>query len=497
MGVIRKQSTYSSLIIYFGILIGFLGTAILRPKILTPDEIGFLQVVLNMVSLFGAAAILGSHLLIVKMFPRFRTENQNNRGLFRLVMTIAFIGILICIPLLILSEPLFFENNSSERFLGIEYNFPLYLLLFLGIISKTFFYVFDNYLRMNHMSVQGTFSENIILKALPIIALLLLYLNWVNYTFVIYFNLIIYVIPLIIGWYYLKKIDAIRWVKPGPFTPDEKREMRGVAQVGFVEIISFFIVLFIDVFMLKRLMNDEAVGIYTTMFFFGAVVSVPLKALIRIAQPVISEAFALGDMDKIQTIYQKSSNVLFLLGCLVFLLVWGNRYSVEHFLDPIYTQGIWVIFFIGLAHLVEVLSSVNYQIIAITPYFRFNLYMGVTTVVLLIATNYLFIHFFGLVGVAIGSLVSMILVNLARHIFLVHRYNLSPFSSSTLKILALGVFVFFISEWIPNLENLYFNAAMKTGVITILFVPAAYFLKCSEDFNMVADKYLRKFGLKS
>jgi O-antigen/teichoic acid export membrane protein len=294
--------------------------------------------------------------------------------------------------------------------------------------------------------------------------------------------------------YYLKKINAINWTKPGPFTKEEKREMWGISSVGFMEIISYFIVLFIDVFMLKRLMNDEAVGIYTTMFFFGAVVSIPLKALIRIAHPMISEAFVKKDMNTISTIYQKSSNVLFVLGGFVFLLVWGNRYSVEQFLDPVYTQGIWVIFFIGLAHLIEVISSVNYQIISITPHYRFNLYMGIFTVILLIMTNYIFIELFGLVGVAIGSLVSMILVNLARHIFLVSQYKLSPFSMNTLKIVGLFLIVFFASELIPNVDNLYLNAIWKSGIIALLYLPSAYLLNCSEDFNVVVNKYLSIFS---
>lgn len=497
MGKLRKESTYATILLYFGLVIGFFGTAIIRPKLLSAEEIGFLQVTLNMVSLFGSAFILGGHLLIIKMMPKLRTDDNKNRGLFRLIVSLGLIGCLVGIPLLILLEPFFFENNDGVRFQGIDYNFLFYSLLFMAIFAKTFFYLFDNYLRAYFISTPGVFSENVLLKALPIMALVLIYLNWVSYDFVVFFNLIIYIIPLFLVVYYLKKIKAINWTKPGPFTKEEKREMWGISSVGFMEIISYFIVLFIDVFMLKRLMNDEAVGIYTTMFFFGAVVSIPLKALIRIAHPMISEAFVKKDMHTISTIYQKSSNVLFVLGGFVFLLVWGNRYSIEQFLDPVYAQGIWVIFFIGLAHLVEVISSVNYQIISITPHYRFNLYMGLFTVILLIITNYIFIELYGLVGVAIGSLVSMVLVNLARHIFLVSKYKLSPFSVNTIKIVILCVLLFFVSEWIPNVDNLYWNAVIKTGILALLYLPAAYLFKCSEDFNVVANKYLTIFSRKS
>lgn len=492
MGKLRKESTNATILLYFGLVIGFFGTAIIRPKLLAADEIGFLQVTLNMVSLFGSAFILGGHLLIIKMLPKLHTADNKNHGLFRLIVTLGFLGCLLGIPMLMLFESFFFENNDGERFQGINYNFLFYGILFLAIIAKTFFYLFDNYLRAYYISTPGVFAENVVLKALPIVALLLIYLNWVNYDFVVYFNLLIYLIPLFLVLFYLKKINVINWTKPGPFTQEEKREMLGVSSVGFMELISYFLVLFIDVFMLKRLMNDEAVGVYTTMFFFGAVVSIPLKALIRIAHPMISEAFVKKDMQTISQIYRKSSNVLFVLGGLVFLMVWGNRYSVEQFLDPVYAQGIWVIFFIGLAHLVEVVSAVNYQIISITPYYRFNLYIGVFTILILIISNYIFIELFGLVGAAIGSFISVILVNMMRHIFLVSKYKLSPFSFSTLKIAGIFLAIFFISEWLPNFENLYINAIWKSGIVALLYLPSVYYFKCSTDFNILINKFLEK-----
>lgn len=490
MGIIRQQATASAILIYVGIVIGFISAAVLRPKILRPEEIGFLQVVLNMTILLGAVLTLGANLITIKMFPQFERLDPNKKGLFRLIVYFGSLGAFIGIPVLYLTESLFLENNLGVRFEHISYDLFFYVSIYLLIVLRTFSNLFDNYLRANHITVPGVFSESIILKTLPILILILFFFGVFDYQQLFYSNIFIYVIPLLISIYFLRKIKAINWTKPGPFTRDEKREMWGISSVGFMEIISYFIVLFIDVFMLKRLMNDEAVGIYTTMFFFGAVVSIPLKALIRIAHPMISEAFVKKDMNTISTIYQKSSNVLFVLGGFVFLLVWGNRYSVEQFLDPIYSQGIWVIFFIGLAHLVEVISSVNYQIISITPHYRFNLYMGVFTVILLIVTNYIFIELYGLVGVAIGSFVSMVVVNLTRHIFLVSKYNLSPFSINTVKILLLFGAVFGLSEILPNLENIYLNAVYKSALIAVVYIPSAYLLKCSADFNAVIDKYL-------
>jgi O-antigen/teichoic acid export membrane protein len=490
MGIIRKQSTSSAILIYLGIVIGFVSAAVLRPKILSPEEIGFLQVVLNMSIFLGAVLTLGANLITIKMYPQFEQVDSNKKGLFRLIVYFGSLGAFLGIPILFLTESLFLENNQGERFEHLSYDLYFYVSIYLLIVLRTFSNLFDNYLRANHITVPGVFSESILLKTLPILILILFFFGVFNYQQLFYSNLFIYVFPLIISLYFLKKIKAINWTKPGPFTKEEKREMWGISSVGFMEIISYFIVLFIDVFMLKRLMNDEAVGIYSTMFFFGTVVSIPLKAFIRIAHPIISAAFVKKDMSTISEIYKKSSNILFVLGGLVFLLVWGNRHSIEQFLDPAYAQGIWVIFFIGLAHLIDVVFSVNYQIISITPHYRFNLYMGALMVVLLIVTNYIFIELFGLVGVAVGSLVSMVLVNFTRHIFLVSKYKLSPFSINTIKIAALCIILFFVSEWIPIVDNLYWNAILKSSILALLYLPAAYLFKCSEDFNTVVNKYL-------
>lgn len=496
MGIIRKQSTQATIVIYFGIVIGFIGTAVLRPKILAPDEIGFLQVVLNMTIFLSAVFTLGANLITVKMLPQFQLQDSHNKGLFRLICYLGVLGCLLGIPIVYFSESLFLQNNQGERFDGVGYNAFFYVSLYLIIVIRTFYNLFDNYLRAHYVSVPGVFSDSIVLKSLPIFILGLFYLGFLGYSDLFYANLFIYIIPLFIAIYFLKKIKAINWTTPGPFTIKEKKEMLGVAGVGFMEIISYFIVLFIDVFMLKRLMNDEAVGIYTTMFFFGAVISIPFKALVRIAHPIVSEAFAKNDFDTISQIYKKASNVLFVLGAFVFLLIWENRYSVENFLDPVYAKGIWVLFFIGLAHLVDVLSSVNSQIISITPHYRFNLYIGVLSVVLLIVTNYIFIQYYGIVGVAIGSLLSTVIVNLLRYGFLKNKYNLSPYSKSTLKTLGLFLVLFGVMELIPNMQNLYVNAIVRSSIITAIFIPAAYLMKCSMDFNTVLDKYLDKLRKK-
>src|SRR5690606_34827603 len=208
----------------------------------------------------------------------------------------------------------------------------------------------------------------------------------------------IFVLPLVLSFVFLKKLKIFHLSAPGPFSKEERKEMRGVSMVGLFEIISAGIILYVDTIMLQWLIGEEAVGVYSTLFFFGLVVGIPARGLTRVAIVIIAEAFAKKEMSEIQAIYKKSSEVLMVVAGYVFLMIWGNRYSVEQYLGEPFAGAIWVIFFIGLAQFTDVIASVNYQIIAVSRYYYFNVILSVISVVLLVLTDYWFITEIGIVG---------------------------------------------------------------------------------------------------
>jgi O-antigen/teichoic acid export membrane protein len=496
MGVIRKQSTYTTVILYLGIVVGFIGTALIRPKLLSEGEIGLLQIVLNTTALFAGVFTFGSNLITLKMFPKVRTDDNANRGLLSLILLIGIVGSVLTIPVFFNTSFFFFQNNEGEQFDGFDFSKGFYLGLVFVIIARLFQNILDGYLRAHHNSVLGVFSESIVLKVFPIVGLVLFYIGWIDFQVLVYFNMGIFILPLLLTLMFLKRLKVFRLTKIGPFSSEEKREMKGVASVGLFEIIAGGVILYIDTIMLQWMIGEEAVGIYTTLFFFGLVVGIPGRGITRVAVVIIAEAFAVNDLDKIQSIYKKSSDVLMVISGYVFLMIWGNRYSVEQYLDPVYAQGIYVMLFIGLAQFIDVIASVNYQIIIVSKYYYYNLILVVVTVLLLIVSNYYFIQWYGLVGAAIGSAISMFIMNVIRFVFLKMKFGLSPFSINSLKSIILFIVAFVMMELIPNYPNLYINLFVKGTIISLVFLPAAYFFRCSEDINNVANKYLNKLGVK-
>ena len=51
MGKILKQSFWSTIVIYFGVLLGFINSIILFPKFLSTEQIGLIRQIISMSSI--------------------------------------------------------------------------------------------------------------------------------------------------------------------------------------------------------------------------------------------------------------------------------------------------------------------------------------------------------------------------------------------------------------------------------------------------------------
>ncbi|WP_186756889.1 lipopolysaccharide biosynthesis protein [Echinicola salinicaeni] len=495
MGIIRKQSSQTTIIAYAGILIGFVGSALLRPKILTEGEIGLLQLVLNTTALFASIFTLGTNLTTLKMVPEFKNKPEKKKSFITFSLLVGLVGTLLAIPTFLATKDFIFQTQDGG-FEGFHYNGTFYWGILVVIGFRVFQYILDAYLRTNHQPLPGVFADSVIQKFLPIIGLIIFYFQWMDFQQLIYFNLAIFFIPVMISFLFLKRTKAFTLGKPGPFTQSEKRNIAGISSSGVLEILSGGLILYIDSYMIQWLIGEDAVGIYTTLFFFGVVISVPAKAIRRVSIVTISESMAEGDYANIQNIYRKSSQTLLVIGGLIFLCVWGNRYSIGGYLGESYALALPVLLFTALAQLVDNITSVNYQIIAVSKHYYYNLFMGFLTLALLILSNYLLIPKMGVVGAAMASLISMILINGMRYWFLRNKYNLSPFSWESLKTLAIIGITWLIIDLVPNIDNIYLNLLIKGVIVLALYIPTVYLSKCSPDFNVVMDKYLKKFAIK-
>jgi len=499
MGVIKSQSIYSTIYSYIGVVLGFVTSALIMPKILLAEQIGFIKLIVAITGVFASIFSFGIGQLLFRSFPQFENDLYKRRRLLGLSLKVALIGSLVAVPLFFLIASDAF--NFSEITEGVNKNTQLLVLIFFTIVARLFYNSLFGYVRMMNNVVIDAFIQNIYHKGGILILLILFYLKVIDFQSFIYAYLILYLFfPILISLYYWLKKDAVGVgqifqapdkTKEG-FTKTENKEFLRLLFFGMITTVGGSLYLYLDTLMVNYYLGEAEVGIYGTMFLFGVIVIVPARSLKSISVSVLSRAFKENNMQSVEEIYKKSSITLLIIGGYIFMGVWCNMYSVFGYLPEEFQLGYYVVLCIGIGQLFDMLTGVNNELIAASPHYKLNTYFTIISIVIGIAANILFIPNYGIDGAGYATLLSIAFVNLVRLIAVFKLYRLHPFSSQTIKIICIITIVTLVVQYIPNLTNYLVNLLFKGSIITLLYLPLVYFLKLSGDIN---DMILGVFNL--
>ena len=177
----------------------------------------------------------------------------------------------------------------------------------------------------------------------------------------------------------------------------------------------------------------------------------PSRALTKISVTLLAQSWKDNNIANIDSIYRKSCLNQYIVGVLLFVLLVGNLENVFQILPEEFESGRWVIIFIGLANVLNMLSGVSMHIIGTSPLYRYQNYWMILFIALVIITNILFIPAFGIAGAALASLVSTFTITIIKFVFLKWKFNFQPYSVSILIITLIAGGTLGLNYLIPNL----------------------------------------------
>jgi O-antigen/teichoic acid export membrane protein len=157
--------------------------------------------------------------------------------------------------------------------------------------------------------------------------------------------------------------------------------------------------------------------------------------------------------------------------------------------------GKWVIFFIGLGSLADMITGANSSLMGTSRYYKVQSYLLLILVVILVGLNLILIPRYGMTGAAVSSAAALGVLNLLRFLFLYLKYNLQPYNFRFIVVAGIGVIAYFLAFSIPVQFHYLFDLLIRSSAFTILFLLPIYFLRISEDLNKVADNILRQFKI--
>lgn len=484
MGIIKRQGLKSMIVNFLGAFIGVFASLYIYTS---NDEIyGYAQFLYSTAMLFMPFATLGALSLVVKYFPEFEKSNTKNYNGFLSLIVLVLLAIFIIFSFLFLQFKgtiygLLEKLNMKVELLNNSEGILLAITFFL-IFSTFFTYHSTNKL---HAVVPSVLNQLGFKIYLPLLVLAYAYFEFSKVTFGYGIAFFFFLITILL-FIYLYKIDGLKFGKiKRPNPKFSYFEMGKYSLFGSLNQFGNALAFRLDGIMIALLLSSDEVSFYIKAFLFTSLIEMPLRAFSQIASPILSKAWNDNNLNALKNVYQKTSVNLFLTGCFLFLGLWYSLHDLVNISsDPTKFPHIEKIFLlIGLSKLMDMATSVNNQIIAYSKFYKYNLifllFLGISNIFM----NYYLIPKHGIVGAAIATSISIFVYNLIKLLFIIIKFKLQPFTSSTLKTLILFGVVFGLYFVVPFNFSPIINIILKSIFVAAIYLPIAYFWNISKDIN--------------
>ncbi len=489
MGIIIKQSIKGSIWSYLGVVIGFFTTTYLYSEYLSPEIVGLFGLLLSYAILSAQFSSLGINGVTNRLFPYFRNKETGHNGYLFIAFSVISIGFFLFLITYFLFSPKLIESNIEKSKLFADYVYLLIPLTFFTLL----FNVLDIYNKLLYNAVLGTFLQDVFQRVLIFIVVVAYALQLINIqTLIFLFVFATSAKGIYIFIYLLLKGELNLRPRLSFITKDLRKEMISVAIYSILTGASGSIVFSLDKIIVNQYLGLSSAGIYTMAFFFGSLVIIPSRPLLRISGTLISDAWKRNDRNYIHDIYSRSSLNQFIIALFLFGGIWINIDNIQVILGPDYEGVKWVIFFIGLANVVVMLAGANGQVIGFSEYYKVSLYFLLILIVLVVAAMYIFIPLWGITGAAIAIATVMFMNNLMRYLYILFKFKMQPFSLKFIIVPVAFLVAWGASSFI-NQQQLVVDIFIRSTLFTIVFGAIILLTKVSDDVNNIVETVLLKF----
>ncbi len=495
MGIVVRQSAKSVILTYLGIGFGIINTLWLFPYILTGEQIGLVRTLINVSVLFSTFALLGAANIPNKYFFHFKNLRKGHNGFLFFILIIGGIGFLIFTALYLNFKSLFFSAFIKNSPLILNYYYLLIPFTLIMLLTT----IFESYNVIQQNPVVPIFTREVLTRIFLSISLLVFFFAKFQYNYFIFLLVFFYGVILIILIFYTYSQNYL-FIKPN-FEVFKSPLLKSILVfAGFILMgnASGVVINNIDSLMLSAYSGLKITGVYTIAFFIATFIEIPKRSMSQVLIPLISEANKDNDIKKLDILYKKSSITQLIIGGIIFLLIWFNVDNIFRLIPHgnLYSQGKWVVFFIGLGKIFDMFTGVNQEIIGSSKYYKIDLSLFPFYGVIAVLANMFFIPKLGMTGAAIATASSVFIINIIRSSILFINMNIQPFTFNTLKALSVFAIAFGINYFLPHIQNHFLiDIALRSIIIGSVFISLVLLSKVSEDIDLVFQKTVKRLHL--
>jgi O-antigen/teichoic acid export membrane protein len=495
MGIVIRKTISTSIINYLGVLLGVINVLWLQTAIISELQVGILNYIFDVSVLLFPFILFGTSGLPARFLHVFKQGKEQN----------SFISLLFLVPFCILiffSIVVLIFKDSIIATLGEDaVKYSNYLVYVLPILfCYVYQYLIEAILATKSLTVFSSFLKNIY-RRLTLIGLLIIYsFQIIDFYHLVFWYVLAHFIEVVILFFFFKSQIDFKLSVPKLLTTKAKRkEIYIYALVLIIGVLGPVLVGKIDSVMISGITDDfKLLGVYSIAFFIATVIELPKRIVQQLAFPIMAKLVTDKKQDELDKMFKQTSVNMAIIGLFLFLIIWYN--IDELFLiipnGEIYSAGKWVVFFVGIAKVLDVVFSATDLMINATKFFRWNAILAPFLILTSVVTNYISINIYGIIGAAIATSITIFLYSAAKYFLVMIKVKLNVFSVNHIYIFINTILVVLIFTIKPRfLENNFLEIGLNATIITLVFVGGNFLMKSSNEMNdLIKMTYKRLLG---
>ena len=352
MGVIAKQSIYSTLITYLGLAVGIINIY-LYVNLLEPYQKGIIDGLVSLSSIIVSIASFGITYAINKFLPYYKVFNKpGNNDLFYLIFRHSIIPFALITLLVFVFRDVLFLLSPNTKLLS-QYSLPLY-------ITSLSFFLYQIFSAVNigyNQNIMVSFTTEIMIKLFNLAFIILLYSGIIDFTMLVYLSSTIFSIVTVILIFNLFKNQIVSINKQkSVVTYRLGKKIQQFALITWFANLFYIISQFIDSFIIMGLKGMSNFAYYSLGLQAIMFINAPQRSIINSSLASISESWRKNDIANLQTIYFKSANILLWFGGYIFFIILISMNDVFTLIRPEYNAAKAVIIILGISKMIDFVS---------------------------------------------------------------------------------------------------------------------------------------------
>ena len=485
MGIILRQSSINTVIIFIAFAIGGINTLFLYTNFLTPENYGLVVFLLSSANLLMPLTAFGVQYTIVKFFSSYKTKQEKDRFLSMAMILPLFIAIPIGFFGVVFYEKIS-QFLSAENAMIKNYTYIIYLVA----VTTAYFEVFYAWAKVQMKSTFGNAVRELFSRIMIMILLVLVWAKVINeHEFIILLTASYFIRMFSMMFYAFKSYTP----KFNFHFPDNFKEIISYSAYIILAGSAGAILLDIDKVMLPQKEAIEMAAFYTVGVFIASLVEAPGRAMLQIVQPLTSKAINENNSNEIASLYKRTSLNLFIVCGLFFILINCNVEELYKLISkPEYSKGVLIVLMISIAKLYNMFLGNNGAIISNSKYYRILLPYGVAMAISVAYLNIELIEIFNMNGAALSTLIVILVFNTIKIWYVKNKFKILPFTSKSLLI-SVVIIVFFLAFYYWNFSfHPLINIILKSTLIVLTYIFIVYKLNLSNQINNAINNLIYK-----